>query len=238
MTGSLVQGGLMSTGTTSSTDSTDSTAPFAHDDPRVVMAKAVHTAGGVIAAIGPDQLDAPTPCREYDVRKLLGHLVGVLHRAAVVGRGEDPLTVPEYVDGVADGAWGDAWHQAAHQLQAAWTDDATLARKIDLSWAEMTGGEGLVMWAGEVTTHTWDLATATGQAVAWDDQVVAAGLASIRGLLPAEGRMEAFDELWKQLPPELADAPKPFAAAVPVPGDAPLIDQLVAFSGRRPPSAR
>ncbi|NUT49055.1 MAG: TIGR03086 family protein, partial [Saccharothrix sp.] len=36
---------------------------------------AVATALEVVDKIEPEQLDAPTPCTEYDVRKLLNHLL-------------------------------------------------------------------------------------------------------------------------------------------------------------------
>jgi hypothetical protein len=53
--------------------------------------------------------------------------------------------------------------------------------------------------------------------------------------LPGEHRAEIFAEVRDQmgLP---ADTPDAFAAAVPVPDDAPAIDRLVAWNGRRPGS--
>ena len=38
-------------------------------DIRIVFARAMATATDVIANVRPDQLDGPTPCGEYDVRR-------------------------------------------------------------------------------------------------------------------------------------------------------------------------
>src|SRR4051794_5368167 len=62
-------------------------------DPRPAFAGAVALAVDTAAAVRPDQLDRPTPCPEYDVRALLGHLLSVLRRVAAVGRGAPPISV-------------------------------------------------------------------------------------------------------------------------------------------------
>src|SRR5947209_9286311 len=66
-------------------------------DPRTVFAQAVALGGDVVGAVRPGQLGDPTPCPEYDVRALLGHLVTVLHRVAALGRGADPFDLPPVV---------------------------------------------------------------------------------------------------------------------------------------------
>ncbi len=59
-------------------------------DPRPILDRAIATGGAVIAGVGPDQLTAPTPCPEMDVRAMLSHLVGVLDRIAALGNDEIP----------------------------------------------------------------------------------------------------------------------------------------------------
>jgi uncharacterized protein (TIGR03086 family) len=194
-----------------------SDAPFGDDDPRMTFGKAVALGSAVIAAVRPDQLDGPTPCDDFVVRDLLGHLVTVLRRVAAMGEGGDPFAVP-FVTEVADGGHADAWRSAAHAVMAAWTDDATLDRVITLPWTMMTGAETLEIYANEVTLHTWDLAVATGQQPAWDHDVV----------------RRAALALADKLPPGSDRAEVPFVAEVAVPADAPPIARLVAYSGRRP----
>lgn len=221
--------------TNTTTDPQATSAAFrAADDPRAVLATAVAIGASVIDGVRPDQLAASTPCEEFDVRALLGHLVGVLRRVAAIGRSESPFSVPDVVTGIAPDGWSAAWREAGDQVRSAWSDDVSLERIVVLPWAEMSGGPTLAMYTSEITTHTWDLATATGQQPAWDDTVLEVALAAIQQALPAEGRMAAFEAVFAQMPPELRDDGYPFAEAVPVPADAPLIDQLVGWNGRRP----
>lgn len=211
-----------------------STSTFTDGDPRPLFAKAVDLGGQVIAGVRPDQLHDPTPCSQYDVETLLAHLVGVLRRVAALGRGEDALALAPFVHGVAADGWTEAWAAAAHDVQQAWSSSATLARTVRVPWGETSGGAALGVYVGEVTTHTWDLATATGQHPAWDDDVVRAALAATRQALPAENRTQRFREAIEKMPPERRPSGFPFAEAVEVPADAPLIHQLVAWNGRRP----
>jgi uncharacterized protein (TIGR03086 family) len=222
----------MTTKTTTQPLPTDA-APFGPDDPRALFGRAVALGSAVIAEVRADQLDHPTACDGMDVRLLLGHLVMVLQRVAAAGRGEDPATWPAEATGLADDAWLPAWRAATHEVQAVWTDDALLATDIRLPWAVERGDRVLGIYTNEVTVHTWDLARATGQQPAWGDDVLEAALAAMRRALPADGRTESFDELIASLPPGV-EWSAPFAAAVDVPDDAPLIDRLVAWNGRTP----
>ena len=54
-------------------------------DPRSLFAGAVAAAGMAITAVTPEQLTLPTPCTDFDVRALLGHLLVVLDRVAILG---------------------------------------------------------------------------------------------------------------------------------------------------------
>jgi uncharacterized protein (TIGR03086 family) len=207
-------------------------APLGADDPRMTFAHAVALATAVIGRVGPQQLDNPTPCPEYDVRALMGHLVTVLRRVAALGRGDDPFG-PHVSAAVEGERHYRNWLAAAHDVQVAWNDDAVLTRTMRLPWAEQSGAAMLVSYVNEVTVHTWDLATATGQRPAWDPQVLSVAFDGIR-FMPGQNRSAMFDGMRAAMPPELRDFSAPFADAVPVPDDAPLIDRLVAWNGRRP----
>ncbi len=209
-------------------------APLSDDDPRTIFAHSVITGGATIAAVRADQLSNPTPCGDFDTRALLGHLVSVLKRVAAIGRQEDPFSVPELTTGVADDGWHAAWFEAAHAVQAAWTDDATLGRMVHLPWASMPGGPTLAMYTSEVTVHTWDLAQATGQRPEWNAVAVAVSMEAMRHGLPDADRALSFGAARKNMPPEMADFPPPFANAVTLPPGASAIDQLVAWTGRAP----
>lgn len=209
------------------TSATGSTTPQL--DPRPVLDRAVATGASVVARVRPDQLDAPTPCTEMDVRAMLGHLVGVLDRIAALGRGDDPFAVTETL--VADDAWSEAWTRSARRAAEAWRDDTVLERPMALPWIQGSGAEVLASYFSELTVHTWDLATATGQQPDWDDTVVTAALAA-RDILPAENRRALFEEISAAM--GLDEVAIPFAEAIPVAEDAPAIDRLVAWNGRDP----
>jgi uncharacterized protein (TIGR03086 family) len=203
------------------------------NDPRPTFAKALTAASSAIAAVRPDQMANPTPCGTYNVSELLNHLVVALDRVGVVGRGENPFAQPEEMQ-PADGDWLASWNREALEAENAWADPAVLARPTMLPWAAESGALALRSYIAEFCVHTWDLAKATGQQLAFDAEVVSISLDVMREILPAIGRREMFDAIRATMPEEARGGPDPYAAAVPVAADAPLIEQLVAHVGRRP----
>ena len=146
-------------------------------DPRSLFAGAVITAGDAIAAVTPAQMALPTPCPDMDVRAMFGHMLVVLDRIAALGAGRDPMNLPP-VPPVADDGWLAEWRAHAHEVQTAWTDDDRLQAAMVLPWVTAPGAAMLASYTAELTVHTWDLARATGQSVAWRDDVVEVALAS------------------------------------------------------------
>ncbi|WP_369133144.1 TIGR03086 family metal-binding protein [Modestobacter sp. I12A-02662] len=187
-------------------------------DPRPAFGSAVATAVAVATVVRPEQLSCPTPCPEFDVRALLGHQVFVLRRVAAIGRGEDPFSVPELPAGVPDDGWGAAARAAAAEVLTVWADDELLDRELTLPFGSHRGSVALAAYTSELTTHSWDLARATGQSPDWDERVLAVALPAAQRILPADVR----------------GGPVPFGPVVPVPDDAPLVDRLVAWQGRDP----
>lgn len=222
MTGLPLHNGAMITSTRSTNDH--------RTDPGHLLARAIATGEAVITAVRPAQFTDPTPCTAMDVRALLAHLVGVLNRVSALGNGQDPLVVTDTL--VADDRWLDAWRESGRGAVDAWSDDAVLARPMALPWIAGSGAQVLASYISELTVHTWDLATATGQQPDWDDSVVAAAFDAARHMLPAENRLGMYAEI--SAARGFDEVTVPFAEVVPVPGDAPAIDRLVAWNGRDP----
>ncbi|MCF3182689.1 TIGR03086 family protein [Streptomyces polychromogenes] len=200
-------------------DSTDAVAaPSSSFDPRTDLAAAIELAGRTLAAVRPDQYDAPTPCEEFDVRRLSSHLVAVVRRISVIGRGEDPFSVPSFADEVADGAWAQAWEPGAREAAEVWADPGILGRQLRLPIGVLPGAAAAAVYTHEVTVHTWDLAKATGQEPEWDPALIERVIRVVRPALPAETRGGRI----------------PFAEVVDVEPGARAIDRLVAWAGRRP----
>lgn len=201
-------------------------------DARPIFAEALRTATGVISKVTPDQLGAPTPCSEFAVRDLLEHLVGLVDRVAGIGRKEDPFGVAPRV--VTEDAWLAAWNDAVTDYESVWSDDAVLDVPSPLPWAPGDGRAVIAMFVGELTIHTWDLGTALGFEPAWSEAALQLAASGVGQGMPATNRHEIFGPIKAQLPAHIAALPDPFADAVPVPDDAPLIDRIVAWSGRQP----
>ncbi len=189
-------------------------------DPRPDFERATDIAAGVLARVGPEDLRRPTPCDAYDVGQLAGHLVSVQRKVAAVARGEDPLDIPLVAPGLEPDGFAPAWADATADQRAVWSDDGLLGRVLDLGWAHLPGAVALAIWVSEVTVHTWDLATALGIGVDWDQGLTERSLLGMRVGLPAEPRGDDV----------------PFDPPVPVADDAPAIERLVAWVGRNPRS--
>lgn len=164
----------------------------------------------VVASVRPDQYDDKTPCSEWTVRELLEHMIGVVDGlgTAVSGRASGPFTL------------GD---DPAAQLQAAattamtgWRSPGALDRIIDAGPGPMPGRALASINLLDTATHTWDLATATGQPSALPDNLAAAALDASRAIVNAELRPGRFG-------PEVAAV----AGATPT-------EALVAYLGRTP----
>ncbi|MBD0707891.1 MULTISPECIES: TIGR03086 family metal-binding protein [unclassified Streptomyces] len=200
------------------TASPSSTPPADSSDPRGGLFKAVDLVGETLAALKPEQYDVITPCPDFSVRDLANHLVSVLRRLTVMGTGGSFMSHPHFAPDVADGAWAEAWAESRAEFDAVWSDPAVLAREIGLPWGPVPGAAASVIYTNELVLHVWDLAKATGQSPEWDPEMLAAPLAHMHRAVPAEPRGN----------------PVPFGPVVEVPRDAPAIDRLVGWYGRRP----
>jgi uncharacterized protein (TIGR03086 family) len=202
-------------------------------DPRDLLARAMATAATTIRGVTPDQMELPTPCHDFDVRGLIAHLVAVLDRIEVIGSRGNVFSVPAQSEMLPDDAWSTRWATTAHTALDAWADDALLDADRQLPWTVLPGRAALAIYVNELTTHTWDLAHATGQQPEWDPEVLQLSLAAIHAELPDAVRAPQWAEVAAQMPPGVPFV-APFADAVDVPAEAAMIDRLVAWNGRRP----
>ncbi|GAA5050346.1 TIGR03086 family metal-binding protein [Streptomyces similanensis] len=194
----------------------DSTTPL--PDPRPVYARATEQAAAVIAAVRPEQLAGPTPCREFDVRALLDHVVVVSLRLAAVGADGVPRAVDTATDGVPDDGWSAAYEEVRTRVIRAWESDERMAAPTRVPWGEMPGRAALSGFVMELVAHTWDLNEALGRPLVLDPELGEFALAAAHRALPEPER----------------DPRRPFDAARPAPEGADANDRLAAWLGRRP----
>ena len=187
-------------------------------DPRPALLGAADQAVALVGLVTPDRLGDPTPCSEYDVRHLVGHLVAVLRRIGYVAGGGHAFDVPSIVLDLPGDGWLLAAEANAADLRAAWADDAVLDRVLRLPWGEVSGRGAALAYVQELSTHAWDLATALGRTELLDPALGELALGAARRYVPAQPR----------------GGPIPFEAPVDVPADARVYEQLVAWLGRDP----
>ncbi|WP_344422433.1 TIGR03086 family metal-binding protein [Amycolatopsis minnesotensis] len=170
-------------------------------DPRPLYDRALTWVRSLATGL-PAELSAPTPCAEFDVRTLLGHLVATVDRARVVGEGGDVFSCPLVVTGVED--WPGALAGAAEKMQAVWQDDAVLDREVTVPWGKVSGRAALWGYLNEALVHGWDLAVAIGADEEADPELAEAALTVAKQFIPAEHRGD-------QIPFAPVVAPRPGA---------------------------
>jgi uncharacterized protein (TIGR03086 family) len=172
----------------------------------------------VVRGIRPDQLGAQTPCAEFDVRKLLNHLLfwgpsleGAARRESVPppAAAESDVDLPEdwqpkliaHLEKLA----------ASWSVPGAWDGNTHMGGPTEMP-ASLVGG----MVIGEIVVHASDLARATGQHPAWDAEV----------LQFIHKEVEAGAQQGRDM--------GVYGPEVSVPADAPLLDRILGLTGRDP----
>lgn len=177
----------------------------------------------VARSITTDQLDAPTPCRDYSARQVISHLLLWAPSLAGAARKEavaPPAASDREVD-LTDGDWSARLEADLSRLATAWSDPAAWEGETQLGGpdampAAMIGG----MVCTELVIHGWDLARATDQKPEWDEEVVAF---AYRELVATAGQGREMGVYG----PEVA-----------VPEAASTLDRALGLSGRDPAWSR
>jgi len=136
-------------------------------DRRSKLLDSYENAAVIVSGIDAEDLGNPTPCRKYDVARLVDHIVEAGHRAAALGRGQTPPPGDDPPQVELSDAPGQL-RQAAEDAAQAWDNDSRLSSKFTMPWGEEYTGTTIVdMYLAELAAHAWDLAQATGQIVDW-----------------------------------------------------------------------
>jgi uncharacterized protein (TIGR03086 family) len=180
-----------------------------------LFAGALAMAERVIGAVGVGDLDRPTPCTQWRVRDLLGHLVATARQADKVGRGARVSTAGVVRLERRD-RWAATFASAARRARAAWADDADRPADLRVPWGLLPGPVALSGFVLELVAHSHDLAVAVGRTDLLDSRLGEAALRIAERLVPAD----------------LRDDRGAFAAPVPSPPDADVHGRLAAFLGR------
>lgn len=169
--------------------------------------------------IEPEQLGAQTPCTEYDVRKLVNHLLVWGPSLEGAGRKESvpPSADSESAVDLTTGDWAAALEAGIDRTATTWSEPGAWEGVTHMGGpTELPASMVGAMIAGEWVLHSWDLAQATGQHVQVDEDLL-------------EYLLEEFAKT-----AELGREMGIFAPEVAVPPSSSTLDRLLGLTGRDP----
>ena len=192
-------------------------------DPRELLRRSFAQSAAAIADVAPDQMSLPTPCSQFDVRALIGHMLFAANRIGQAGRREQ-LTEDGVVTGLGDAEWAPAFDKAAGEALAAWDSPGALDGEIVLPFGTFPAPVVAHIYVSEQVTHSWDLTVATSSAVDLDPDLAEAILPIMTQMVRPEIRGTGED--------------LPFGPEIEVPAGATAYDRLAGFLGRDPSFGR
>lgn len=172
----------------------------------------------VVRRVPQDRWDSASPCTEWNARQLTGHVIDAQHQVIALlseRMAKEPVTDLARLDALAGTDVSTAWHAVDTAIRDTLAT-VDLSAQVTTPRGAMSGAEVLTMVVIEPLVHTWDLATATGQAVWLDGEAVEVTLPEV-----------------ERLGDQLA-ATGMYAAAHPLPATASVQDRLLAALGRKP----
>ncbi len=177
------------------------------------LSRALHATDRVMASVRDRQWGAPTPCPDWTVRDLAGHLIAGNRAFASILRGERPAPPGRPP---ADGELVAAYRASVTPLLDGFRQPGVLEQVFTVPFGSVPGIVALHLRVTEVLVHGWDLARATDQPAQFPEDLAEQELSFTRAKLA-------------DLPPDR----HPFAPPQPAADDAPAIDRLAACLGRK-----
>jgi uncharacterized protein (TIGR03086 family) len=168
----------------------------------------------VVTNVSPEQVNLPTVNDEWDVRGVINHLVAGNEWMAQSLRSPDPVPRPSG-DVIGDRAPVEAYTESADAMFAAFEEPGALGKMIQMPFGEIPAAGLAMIRFGDLLSHAWDVAKATGQSTDIAPELCEAALAAMRERL--EGRDRAS---------------LPFKEEVPVAADACAADRLAGYLGK------
>lgn len=138
-------------------------------------------------------LAVPTPCSDWDLAALFGHMVGQnLGFAAAVADGDAPVAAYEAVPVAADDVVR-LWEESARRVRDAFAaaDPETTVRLAEFGF-QPTVAVALSMQLLDAAVHAWDVATSLGRTYQPSDVTVALVLDLARQIAARPGATPVF----------------------------------------------
>ncbi len=186
---------------------TDEWAAFASGDALTAAEASLAVCQTVLRQLRPGDGSAQTPCAEFNVDKLVEHLVGSLHFLGAAGgvpAPTDQTGTPEVRVANAAQATIEAWRKRG------------LDGMVNLGQSEVPAGVAVDIILLELLVHAWDFAQAAHQAITVDD--------ALSTYVLERGRL--------LIAPQMRDGSN-FAEEIEVAPEADSLTRLAAFTGRK-----
>jgi uncharacterized protein (TIGR03086 family) len=176
-------------------------------DPLVAHERAQEALRAVLVGVPTGKLDTATPCAEWTVRDIVGHVVAGNYRMADTVPPLLPSEASRLVQVYVESAW------SAHE---AFSVPGGLEREYPFACGALRGLVAAQFRTRDVLTHAWDVAKAIEQPVDFDPELAAHVLSVTMGTIPKKDRGPG----------------RLFADQQPCPTGSPPADQLAAYLGR------
>jgi uncharacterized protein (TIGR03086 family) len=174
--------------------------------------------GQRIAGVRADNLGAPTPCRAWDLRALVAHVVAGIWYFKALASGEP---IEQLMRGLSDLVGADPFASYDHAARAgleAWRIPGVLDRSYAMPLGDQPGRDALAIHQADLLIHGWDVAESTHQDATMPPELAEFSLGTERSFIRPEmrGPGRAYGEPCRE---SSAAAPQ---------------DRLLAFVGRSP----
>ena len=129
----------------------------------------------LVGQVRPDQWYEPTPCTEWDVRTLVGHLVATRQGYCALLDGGSAADLMSFIARQGEAAETDpvaTLRNAVRSVRAAFAEPGALERTVHHPVGDMPGSQLLGLLVMDSVIHSWDLATAIGMDPELDEQLV------------------------------------------------------------------
>lgn len=174
--------------------------------PLEAHSRAQEVFAGVLAGLDEGDLGSPTPCSEWTVHDLIGHVVAGNQWTAGT-----EVEVPSDLAGLRS-----AHASSAEGAQSTFSAPDGMTRVFKARPGELPGAVFIQLRTIDVLAHSWDLARASGSKTDLDPELAEQLLAASRQLIR----------------PDFRGPDRPFAEEHPCDDSRPAADRLAAFLGR------
>jgi uncharacterized protein (TIGR03086 family) len=166
-----------------------------------------------------EHMAGPTPCPDYTVHAMLGHILGLtvaFRDAARKDLGGTTDTSPQARLPELGPGWREELPKLLDELADAWRDPAAWTGMTRAGGVDLPGAVAAAVATDELVIHGWDLARATGQDYTPDPAALQVSHDFLQAAADDPSRGAIFGPI------------------VSVPSDAALLDRAIGLSGRAP----